>query len=136
MRTSNVGWLLTAGTAVMVLACGDSTAVDDHTPIGYTILVNGIQTQVFPANRSSLVQIRFRNAAQQVLDDLEPTHFAALSFTPTSLATVARVPGHNFQFEVTGGPVAEGTAVIGFGHDEQADEVVFDPVGVAFTADP
>lgn len=57
-------------------------------------------------------------------------------YDPTSLAAVARVPDHNFQFDVTGGTPGTGTVQVGFGHDQLADETSFTPVAITVQAGP
>ena len=66
------------------------------------------------------------NAAGEDLDDVEAEHFGGLTFSPASLATVARVADHHFQFDVTGGTPGTGTVQVSYGHDEAADEITFD----------
>lgn len=44
---------------------------------------------------------------------------------------MASVPGHNFQKFVTGQDVpGNGTVMVGYGHDEAADELSFGPFDV------
>jgi hypothetical protein len=123
---------LSAAVLVCLIACGGE-GPNDHTPIGYSVRVNGFSGLLFPASQTARVVIQFRNAAQEPLDELESDHFASLTLDPSSAATVARVPGHNFQFDVTGGPPAQASMVVGFGHDAAADEVVFPPITICFS---
>jgi hypothetical protein len=112
-------------------ACGDDETApthDDHTPTSYTVLIGGTEATApytFAAGRTVRVQLKFFNAALEDLDDVETSHFAALTFDPATLATVAPVADHHFQFDVTGGTVGTGTVQIGYGHDAQADEHSF-----------
>jgi hypothetical protein len=120
---------------VVVAACGDSEApsLTDHTPATYSLLVNNVAVSApyaFTAGQTVRVRIKFFNAEQQDLDPVEGEHFGGLTFNPVSLATVARVTGHNYQFDVTGGSAGTGTLQVGYGHDELADEVTFDPAPV------
>jgi hypothetical protein len=52
------------------------------------------------------------------------------------LATVARVPGHNYRFLVTGGTPGTGTLQVGFGHDSLADETAFPTVATTVQSAP
>jgi hypothetical protein len=121
-----------AGLVVVAAACGDTEApsLTDHTPFTYNLLVNDVAVSApytFTAGQTVRVRIKFFNAEQQDLDPVEGEHFGGLTFEPASLATVARVTGHNFQFDVTAGTAGTGTLQVGYGHDELADEVTFDP---------
>jgi hypothetical protein len=122
-------------TPVFLLAasCGnDETAppADDHTPVSYTVLVDDIPMTApytFIEGQTVRVRLRFLNAASEDLDDIESTHFAGLTFNPASLATVARITDHHYQFDVTGAAEGSGTMQVGFGHNEQANETTFSP---------
>jgi hypothetical protein len=125
-------WLaLTAGTALaLAAACGsdETQAAEDHTPVSYTMFVDG--TQAVPplsVNQGQTVRIRFefRNAGGDDLDDIATTHFAGFTISPTAIATVTRIAGQNYQFDVTGAVPGSGTATVSFGHDEAADETSF-----------
>jgi hypothetical protein len=120
-------------------ACGDETAPtgDDHTPTSYKVLIEGTEASApytFVAGQTVRVQLKFFNAALEDLDDVESGHFAALRFSPASLATAAPVADHHFQFDGTGGTAGAGTVEIGYGHDAQADEHSF--TADAATAQP
>jgi hypothetical protein len=122
-----------------VAGCGDSEApsLTDHTVVTYDLLLNDVAVSApytFTAGQTVRVRIKFFNAEQQDLDPVEGEHFGGLTFNPTSLATVSRVAGHNYQFDVTGGTAGTGTLQVGYGHDELADEVTFDPAGVTVAA--
>jgi hypothetical protein len=122
-----------ASALLFAAACGnDETAppADDHTPVSYTVFIDGIQaTPPYPLTQGETVRVRvkFLNAASEDLDDIATTHFAGLTFTPGALATVTRVPDQHYQFDVTGGAPASGTVQVSFGHDELADETTFTP---------
>jgi hypothetical protein len=87
----------------------------------------------FAAGVTLRVRVKFFNAAQEDLDDVEAGHFGGLSFNPASLATAVRLADHHYQFDVTGGTAGSGTLQVSFGHDEMADEHTFDPVAVTVT---
>jgi hypothetical protein len=127
----------------LAVACGgdETQGTEDHTPVTYTIFVDGAETApplILTAGQTVRVRLKFFNAADEDLDDVESEHFGGLTFDPTSLATVARVSDHNYQFDVTGGPTGSGTVEVSYGHDEQADEHTFEPVAatVQATAQP
>jgi hypothetical protein len=124
-------------------ACGDDETAppaEDHTPVSYTVMINDALVTApytFTAGQTVRVRLKFLNEASEDLDDIESTHFAGLTLNPGTLATVTRVTGHNFQFDVTGGSQGTGTMEVGFGHDELADETTFSPVDVIVNpADP
>ena len=141
MRSSllirSVPALLLAG---IVAACGDDetpAGTEDHTPVTYSVLVDGNETQppfTLTAGQTVDVQLKFFNAEDEDLDEVESEHFGGLTFSPTSLATVTRDPLHNYRFTVTGGTAGTGTVQVSFGHDEAADETSFDPVAVTVEA--
>ncbi len=60
------------------------------------------------------------------------SHAAApLTFTPADLATTAEVADHHFQKDITAGAEpGTGTYMVGYGHDEAADELTFGPFDV------
>ena len=129
--------LLLAG---VVAACGDDESpagTEDHTPVTYTVLVDGTETAppfTLTEGQSVDVQLKFFNAEDEDLDEVESEHFGGLTFAPTSLATVTRDPLHNYRFTVTGGTAGAGTVQVSYGHDEAADETSFDPVAVTVEA--
>ena len=125
----------------LVVACGsdETQAVDDHTPVSYTVLVDDAPaTAPFTFTQGETVRVRFKflNAANEDLDDIAATHFAGLSFEPGTLATVARVADHNFQFDVTADTPGSGVMHVTFGHDAQADEHVLDDATVTVQPAP
>jgi hypothetical protein len=129
-----------AGAALALLAAcgGDETqANDDHTPVSYTMLVDDEPVTaplVLNAGETVRVRLKFVNAAGEDLDEVETSHFAALSFDPGSLATVTGDANHHFQFDVTGGEPGTGTVTVSYGHDAQADEESFAPAAVSVIA--
>jgi hypothetical protein len=122
----------------VLVACSDYEAppAEDHTPRSYHLEVGGVPLTApytFTTGQTVRVRIKFFNAAQEDLDDVEAEHFGGLTFDPTSLATAVRLTDHHYQFDVTGGTAGTGTLQVGFGHDELADEGTFDPVTVTVT---
>jgi hypothetical protein len=125
----------------LAVACGgdETQATEDHTPVTFTILVDGTETSpplTLTAGQTVQVRLKFFNAADEDLDDVEAEHFGGLTFDPSSLASVVRVSGHNYQFDVTGGTPGTGTVQVSYGHDEGADEHTFKLVAVTVTAAP
>ena len=120
---------------VVIAACSDNEAppAEDHTPVSYNLLVDDVAVTApytLPSGQTVRVRIKFFNAAQEDLDDVESSHFGGITFDLASLATVVRVTGHNYQFDVTGGAPGSGTLEVSYGHDEQADEHTFPPADV------
>jgi hypothetical protein len=125
----------------LAVACGgdEAQSTEDHTPVTYTAFVDGTETApplTLTEGQTVRVRLKFFNAADEDLDDVESEHFGGLAFEPASLATVARVTGHNYQFDVTGGTPGSGTVQVSYGHDEEADEHTFEPVAVTVVAAP
>jgi hypothetical protein len=120
---------------ITLAACGDSTEPppDDHDPATYQLLIDGVAASApytFTQGRTARVRIRFTNAGGEDLDGIESSHFGLLTFDPADLATVQAVPDHHFQFDVTGGITGAGAVTVSYGHDQQADEHVFEPAAV------
>jgi hypothetical protein len=134
--------MFAAGSTIMLaVACNsdETQAPEPHTPVSYTVLVDSVQVSppiTFTQGQTVTVQLKFLNAANEDLDAVEGEHFAGLTFAPTSLATVARVPGHNYRFEVTGGEPGSGTVQVSYGHDSLADETSFPPVAATVQPAP
>lgn len=132
---------LAAGTAAGLLAgCGgdETTGTEDHTPVRYEVLIDGqaaTAPYTFTLGQTTRVQLKFFNAADEDLDDVESSHFGGLTFTPTTMVTAARVIGHNYQLDVTGLDEGTGTLTVGYGHDEAAAEYHFPAEDVTVVAD-
>ncbi|MEP6688738.1 MAG: hypothetical protein ABJC36_10345 [Gemmatimonadales bacterium] len=125
----------------VAVACGgdETQAPEDHTPVAYTVFVNGTEAAepvILTQGQITRIRLVFTNAAGDDLDDVETEHFGGLSFEPTSLATVERVVGHNFQFDVTGGTPGTGDARVSYGHDEVADETTLTSFDVSVQGGP
>ncbi|HEX6434219.1 MAG TPA: hypothetical protein VFZ87_08240 [Gemmatimonadales bacterium] len=124
-------------TALLATACSDNEAppAEDHIPVSYSIQVNDapVSTYTFVTGETVRVRIKFFNAAQEDLDEVEDSHFGGLTFQPTSLASVVRVPDHNYQFDVTWGSPGSGTLQVSYGHDEAADEHTLPTAAVTVT---
>jgi hypothetical protein len=133
---------LAAGAALMLaVACGsdETQAVEDHTPVAFTVLIGGAPAAsplTLASGQTVRVRLAFTNAAGDDLDDVEGSHFAGIMFSPEALATVVRVPDHHYEFDVTGGTPGTGTVQVGYGHDEEADEHTFEPATITVTEAP
>ena len=49
---------------------------------------------------------------------------------------MARVTGHNYQFDVTGATPGTGSALVSYGHDEDADQTTLEAFDVVVQAAP
>jgi hypothetical protein len=107
---------------------------DAHVPTSAKLFVNGVDETanlILPAGATTRVQIKFYLADGSEETTIETTHFSSLTFTPTVLATPAGVADHRFQWDVTAqGAAGTGTVMVGFGHDDLADEDSFGPFPV------
>jgi hypothetical protein len=127
-----------AALAAVAAACSDNEAPpgEDHTPTSYALQVNNLPLTppyTFESGQTVRIRIKFFNEAGEDLDEVESSHFGGLTFTPASLATAARLADEHYQFDVTGGIPGSGTVQVSYGHDEQADEVTFDPASAVTT---
>jgi len=125
----------------LAVACDndETQPSEDHTPVTYTIFVDGVETApplTLTAGQTVRVRLKFFNAADEDLDDVEASHFGGLTFDPSSLASLTRVGDHNYQFDVTGGTPGTGTAQVSYGHDEEADQHTLEPVAATVLAVP
>jgi hypothetical protein len=115
--------------------CGnDETAPETHTPHAAKLFVG--TTELTPlvqlaAGQTHRIEVRFFADDGDEITGIED-HFAALTLSPGTLATVAAVAGHHFQFDVTvtAASGATGNVTVGFGHDAAADELSFGPFAV------
>jgi hypothetical protein len=133
--------LATCAALPLAVACGSDEAqsTEDHTPVTYTIFVDGVEIApplTLTGSQTVRVRLKFFNAADEDLDDVESEHFGGLTFDPASLVSVARVSNHNYQFDVTGGTPGTGTVQVSYGHDEEADEHTFQLIAATVTAAP
>ena len=120
--------------ALAFAACGDEVGEAGHTPhdaqllVGSAVVTPNVTLQ---AGQTVRVEVRFLADDGDVIPDLDTEHFAALTFAPASLATVATVAGQRFFFDVTAQAGAGvGTLHVGYGHDAAADGLSFGPFNV------
>ena len=126
--------------ALALAACSDDEAPPEegHHPHSAAVFVAGAEVTdalTLPAGETIRVEIRFFDDEGHEITGIEDEHFAALAFTPASLATTQDVDGHQFQKDVTGGgEIMTGSYMINYGHDEAADEESFGPYFAAVVA--
>jgi len=127
--------------ALTLAACGndESGPEETHTPVDAALYVGDLDVSaglVLPAGETVRVEVRFLDDEGDVITGIEDDHHTKLTFTPAALATTASVDGLNFQKDVTTqGDFGTGTVTVGYGHDEDADELEFGlyPVSVVAT---
>ena len=112
---------------VAAIACGSETEPEGHTPAAAKLFVAGQEITpnlVLARGQTVRIEVRFYHDDGDLITGIED-HFAGLSFAPSALATVVRVAGTNFSFDVTAQNAAgSGTASVGYGRDAAADEHV------------
>jgi hypothetical protein len=123
----------------LILGCGgDETQPtgSEHTPVSYTLSIDGVQMSPpynFRVEQTVRVRLHLLNEAGEDLDDVESSHFARLTFEPSTLASAVRTAEHHYQFDVTGSTVGTGTITVGFGHDDAAEETTLPAKAVSVT---
>jgi hypothetical protein len=134
--------------ATLLLAVLTFAACDDdetgpeegHTPTDVALFVEGVEViddLILPAGEPVRVEVRFLDDEGEEITGIEDDHHTALTFTPSTLASVASVDGQNFQKDVTGqGDPSTGTVLVGYGHNEDADELSFGPFDVTIAVAP
>jgi len=133
-------YVLSLVLALFVAACDSNEAPPEegHHPHSAALFLDGVDVTddlVLPAGETVRVEVRFYDDVGNQITGIEDEHFAALTFTPSTLATTADVDGNHFLKDVTAqGEIAEGTYSIGYGHDAAADEESFGPYAVRVVA--
>lgn len=117
---------------------GEAGPEEDHTPVEAALFIADVAVTgqlLLEAGETVRIEVRFLDDEGNEITGIEDDHHAALTFSPEGLATAASVAGANFQKDVTAqGDVGTGTVVVGYGHDEGADEIEFDPFPVSVVA--
>jgi hypothetical protein len=135
MRNRSIVALAMVPALCFLAACeeDETTGETGHTPDEAVITVDGLPVDTLRLTQAGTtrVVIRFYHDGE-LLDDIEVDHHTRLTFSPPTLATDAAVGGANFSRDVTGDAVAGtlGTAMVGYGHDEAADDAEFGPFDV------
>jgi hypothetical protein len=135
MRIRSIAELAFIPALCLLAACDsdESTGETGHTPDEAVITVDGLPVDTLRLTQAGTtrVVIKFYHDGE-LLEDIEVDHHTRLTFTPPTLATDAAVAGANFSRDVTGDAVAGtlGTVMVGYGHDEAADDEEFGPFDV------
>jgi hypothetical protein len=116
-----------------VAACSDNEAPpeENHTPATAALVVDGNPVDqggqvILVAGTTVPVEVKFYHDDGDEITDIEDDHFAKLTFTPATLATSADVPDQHFHKDVTAGAeIGTGSITVGYGHDEEADQLTF-----------
>jgi hypothetical protein len=128
--------------SLALVACGDDETgpEEDHTPENARLFVDGADVTdglILIASEPLRVEVKFFNDEDEEITGIDDDHHAGLTFTPSTLAAVATVDGENFQKDVTGqAEPGTGSVQIGYGHDEDADELNFGPYEVSVVVLP
>ena len=119
--------------ALALAACSDDGAgpEETHTPDHARVFVDGADVSenlILPAGEALRVEIRFYNDEDEEITGIDDEHFASITFTPADFAEVENVTNEHFRKDVTGGgSPGIATYEVGYGHDEDADELAFGP---------
>lgn len=128
--------------SLALAACGDDETgpEESHTPESARLFVDGADVSdglILIAGEPLRVEVKFFNDEDEEITGIDDDHHAGLTFTPSTLAAVASVDGENFQKDVTGqAEPGTGTVRVGYGHDEDADELNFGPYDVSVVVLP
>jgi hypothetical protein len=138
-RTTSIPAVLVLGLGLALAGCGDDETgpAHDHTPASAALFA-GTQDVTSDlrvrAGQVLRVQVRFFDDEGNEITGIEDDHQTRLVFTPADLVTTADVAGRNFQKDLTAGAASgTGSYTIGYGHDEDADELTFGPHPVTVT---
>lgn len=123
---------------LVIAACSDNEAPPDegHSPSSAALVVDGNPVAegdpvVLVAGSDVPVEVKFYHDDGDEITGIEETHFASLTFTPSTIASAADVQDQHFHKTVTAGAdIGTGTVTVGYGHDEAADELTFGPFTV------
>jgi hypothetical protein len=129
------GTILIAALAAATACGGEETAPENHAePASAKLFVQ--DTEVTPsltlmAGQTVRIEVRYYADDGDLITGLEIEHYAGLTFSPATLATTAAVSGQRFFLDVTAQATpGTGTVMVGWGHDELADELSFGPFDV------
>ncbi len=126
------------GGLLVITACSDNEAPpeESHTPASAALVVDGNPVAegdpvVLVAGSTVPVEVKFYHDDGDEITGIEGEHFATLTFTPSTLAGSVDVPNQHFHKLVTAGSdIGTGSVMVGYGHDEAADELTFGPFTV------
>jgi hypothetical protein len=118
-------------------ACSSDEAAapqENHTPASAKLFVNDVDETAdltLAAGAVTRVVVTFYAEDGDEITGIEADHYAALTFTPGTLATAVEDPDAHFAFDVTAqGAAGTGTVIVGWGHDAAADDLTFGPFDV------
>ena len=130
----------TAAAAFTLAACSSNEAPPETHPepvsarlFDATTHTELPQPYVLPSGATTRVDVHYYDVdGADITADLIAEHFSSLTFTPGSFATVATVAGVRFEHDVTVDAAAGAASelLMGWGHDELADELSFGPYPV------
>lgn len=135
MRSRTFASLAFVPALCFLAACAsdESTGETGHTRDDVVITVDGLPVDTLRLTQADTTRVvlEFYHDGE-LLDDTVADHHSRLEFTPPTLATDAPVAGANFSRDVTGDAVAGtlGTVMVGWGHEEAADDLEFGPFQV------
>lgn len=135
MRQMLATMLLVLGTTAFSACSSDEAGPDEHTPSSAR-LFGPTGQELTPAvqlarGQTVRVEVRFYDSNGALEAGLDADHYAAVVFTPGTLATVTAVAGQRFVFDVTAQNAGgSGQVQLNFGHDAAADEASFGPFAV------
>jgi hypothetical protein len=121
--------------AGVLAGCGSEEVTGGHTPVDAALFLGGVEVTgdlTLDAGQTTQVEVVFLDEHGEEIEGIEDGHFAALVFTPATLATTAYAPGRHFLIEVTSQATpGTGTVTIGYGHaEDDTDELTFGPINV------
>jgi hypothetical protein len=121
--------------AVAGTGCDTEEIMGHGTPVGAQFVVGGAAAAAgitISPGQTIRIEVEFVDGNGDHLNDLEDGHYASLTFSPPSLATVALVTGEPFAFDVTAQLTAgSGFVEVGYGHSPAANESEFGPYTVS-----
>lgn len=136
-RLTRLALLPLAALALTLSACdSDEPAAPEggHTPASAKIFVNDVDVSAnleLAADATTIVEVRFYDDEDEEITGIEEHHYAGLVFTPTTLAVAAVQADAHFFLDVTAqSDAGVGTVMVGYGHEEAADELTFGPFPV------
>lgn len=137
-RRSRVLALAPVALAALALlgGCGEDEAPTEHshTPASAKLYVNDVDVSanlLLTAGATTRVEVRFYHDDGDEILGTELDHYAALNFTPGTLATPVILVDNHYAFDVTAQAGAgTGTVLVGWGHEPAADDLSFGPFPV------
>jgi hypothetical protein len=131
--------LATTAFAFTLAACSSDESGPEHgTPASVKLFDTETNSELqpieLPASATTRVTVHFYDAdGDDISQELIDTgHFTSLTFGSVAFATSAPVAGEVFQRNVTvfADPLEASTVTVGYGHDEEADDLAFGPYPV------